>query len=238
MTQLSILIPVYNECSTVEHAVERVLSVGLDAEIICVDDASTDDTGDVLSRLLRNGKIHILETHASNQGKGAAVRTALARASGEFVVIQDADLEYDPADLTRLLTPLINQQADAVFGTRFRGESRRILYYWHSVGNNLLTTLSNMATNLNLSDMETCYKLIRTDLMRSLPLESCRFGIEPELTARLAQSRARIYELPISYAGRTYAEGKKISWRDGAAALWHIIYFNFFAKKAPRYRPH
>lgn len=238
MPLLSILIPVYNESLTVEQAVDRVLSVGLDAEIICVDDASTDGTGEVLRRLLRDGRINILETHAKNQGKGAAVRTALTRTSGEFVVIQDADLEYDPADLTRLLAPLINQQADAVFGTRFRGESRRILYYWHSVGNNLLTTLSNMATNLNLSDMETCYKLIRTDLMRSLPLESRRFGIEPELTARLAQSRARIYEIPISYAGRTYAEGKKISWRDGAAALWHIIYFNFIAKKAPRYGPH
>jgi len=229
--------PVYNEKATVSHAVARVREVGMNAEIICVDDCSTDGTRDVLQRLLASGEIDDLVVHERNRGKGAAIRTALERAKGDVVVIQDADLEYDPEDLNRLLGPMEDGRADAVFGSRFKGDVSRVLYYWHSLGNWGLTTLSNMLTNLNVSDMETCYKMVRTDLMKSLPLTSDRFGFEPELTARLAQARARIYEVPISYSGRTYAEGKKIRWTDGVAAFWHIVKFNLFSHKAPVYRP-
>jgi glycosyltransferase involved in cell wall biosynthesis len=216
--------------------VARVREVGMDSEIICVDDCSTDGTRDVLQSLMESGEIDHLVLHEKNRGKGAAIRTALERATGDVVVIQDADLEYDPEDLIRLLGPMEDGRADAVFGSRFKGDVSRVLYYWHSLGNWALTTLSNMLTNLNVSDMETCYKMVRTDLMRSLPLTSDRFGFEPELTARLAQSRARIYEVPISYSGRTYAEGKKIRWTDGVAAFWHIVKFNLFSERAPLYR--
>ena len=235
--KVSILMPVYNERATIALAVKRVRGVPLDMEIICVDDASTDGTRAELENLARNGEIEKLVIHEKNRGKGAAIRSALEQASGDVVVVQDADLEYDPYDILKLLGPVEDGRADAVFGSRFRGEVSRVLYYWHSVGNGMLTMLSNMVTNLNLSDMETCYKLVRTDLMRSLPLTTDRFGFEPELTARLAQSRARIYEVPVSYSGRTYAEGKKIRWTDGIAALWHIFRFNFVSSKAPVYRP-
>jgi glycosyltransferase involved in cell wall biosynthesis len=235
--KVSVLMPVYNERATVVHAVERVREVPFEMEIICVDDGSTDGTRDVLRELEASGQIDALVLHETNRGKGAAVRSALAKATGDVVVIQDADLEYDPADILRMLGPIRDGRADAVFGSRFRGGVSRVLYYWHSLGNWGLTTLSNMLTNLNVSDMETCYKLVRTDLMKSLPLTSDRFGFEPELTARLAQSRARIYEVPISYSGRTYAEGKKIKWSDGVAALWHIVRFNLLSPKAPVYRP-
>jgi len=208
----------------------------MDAEIICVDDCSSDGTRDVLAALRDSGEIDTLILHDRNQGKGAAIRSALACANGDVVVIQDADLEYDPEDILRLLGPMEDGRADAVFGSRFKGDVNRVLYYWHSLGNWGLTTLSNMLTNLNVSDMETCYKLVRTDLMKSLPLKSNRFGFEPELTARLAQSRARIYEVPVSYSGRTYAEGKKIHWTDGVAAFWHIVKFNLLSRKAPVYR--
>ncbi len=164
--------------------------------------------------------------HPHNRGKGAAIRTALAASHGNVVIVQDADLEYDPADWPTLLQPLVDGRADAVFGSRFLGGPHRVLYYWHSVGNALLTTFSNMLTNLNLTDMETCYKAVRGDLARSLRLTTDRFGFEPEITARLARAHARIYEVPISYSGRTYAEGKKIGWRDGVAAFWHILRFN------------
>jgi glycosyltransferase involved in cell wall biosynthesis len=227
--------PVYNERATIAQAVRRVRSVPLDMQLVCVDDASTDGTRAELELLLRSGEIDALVVHESNRGKGAAIRSALANATGDVVVVQDADLEYDPHDILKLLGPVEDGRADAVFGSRFRGEVSRVLYYWHSVGNGVLTTLSNMVTNLNLSDMETCYKLVRTDLMKSLPLSSDRFGFEPELTARLAQSRARIHEVPVSYSGRTYAEGKKIRWTDGVAALWHIVRFNFLSEKAPVY---
>jgi glycosyltransferase involved in cell wall biosynthesis len=172
-----------------------------------------------------------------NRGKGFAIRTAIQRATGEVLVIQDADLEYDPRDIPRLLAPIEEGRADAVIGSRFRGETVRVLYYWHSLGNHLLTLLSNILTNLNLTDMESGYKLMRADLAKSFPLTAERFGIEPELTARLAQAKARIYEVPINYSGRTYAEGKKIGWRDGVAALWHIVRFNLFPPKAPVYHP-
>lgn len=228
--------PVFNERATVEHAVERVREVPMQMEIICVDDLSTDGTRDVLKTLLEQRRIDKLVLHDVNRGKGAAVRTALREASGDVVVIQDADLEYDPMDILKLIGPVEDGRADAVFGSRFKGDVSRVLYYWHSLGNWGLTTLSNMLTNLNVSDMETCYKMVRTDLMKSLPLSSDRFGFEPELTARLAQSRARIYEVPISYSGRTYAEGKKIRWTDGVAALWHILKFNLLSQKAPIYR--
>lgn len=232
---LSVLMPVFNERATVSEAIRRLREVPLDMEIICVDDASSDGTAAVLQDLLKSGAIDDLVVHERNRGKGAAVRTALSHATGDIAVVQDADLEYDPRELPRVIEPLLDGRADAVFGSRFRGDTRRVLYYWHSMGNNLLTMLSNMATNLNLTDMETCYKAVRMDLMRSLPLTADRFGIEPELTARLAQARARIYEVPITYNGRTYAEGKKIGWRDGAAALWHIARANFFSPRAPRY---
>lgn len=234
--RVSILMPVYNERATVEHAVARVRELPVDLQIVCVDDCSSDGTRDVLANLKASGAIDDLVLHEKNRGKGAAVRSALERATGDVVVIQDADLEYDPMDILKLLGPVADGRADAVFGSRFRGEVSRVLYYWHSLGNWGLTTLSNMLTNLNVSDMETCYKLVRTDLMKSLPLTSDRFGFEPELTARLAQSKARIYEVPISYSGRTYAEGKKIRWTDGVAALWHIVKFNLLSGKAPRYR--
>jgi glycosyltransferase involved in cell wall biosynthesis len=234
--RVSVLMPVFNERATIAHAVERVRAVPMHAEIICVDDCSSDGTRDVLSSLKEAGMIDALVLHQKNRGKGASVRSALAHATGDVVVIQDADLEYDPSDILRLLAPIEDGRADAVFGSRFKGDVSRVLYYWHSLGNWGLTTLSNMLTNLNVSDMETCYKLVRTDLMKSLPLRSDRFGFEPELTARLAQSRARIYEMPISYSGRTYAEGKKIKWTDGVAALWHILKFNLLSQKARVYR--
>ena len=234
--KLSVLIPVYNEEATVERAVEGVRALGGMLEIICLDDASTDGTRAILERLLAEGKIDVLVSQERNRGKGFAVRTGIQRATGDVVVCQDADLEYDPRDLPRLMAPIIDGRADAVIGSRFRGETVRVLYYWHSLGNHLLTLFSNMLTNLNISDMEVCYKLIRTDLAKSLPLISERFGIEPELIARLSQSRARIYEVPIGYSGRTYAEGKKIGWKDGVAAFWHIIRFNLFPPKAAPYK--
>lgn len=234
--RVSVLMPVFNERATVEHAIDRVREVPMHTEIICVDDCSSDGTRDILESLRRSGKIDKLILHDKNRGKGASVRDALEVAEGDVVVIQDADLEYDPMDILKLLGPVEDGRADAVFGSRFKGDVSRVLYYWHSLGNWGLTTMSNMFTNLNVSDMETCYKLVRRDLMKSLPLTSDRFGFEPELTARLAQARARIYEVPISYSGRTYAEGKKIRWTDGVAAFWHILKFNLFSGKAPVYR--
>ncbi|HUQ18330.1 MAG TPA: glycosyltransferase family 2 protein [Gemmatimonadaceae bacterium] len=233
--KISIMIPVYNERARVERAIESVHAVGLDAEIIVVDDGSTDGTREILERLHAEKKIDTLVMQERNRGKGFAVRTAIERATGEVLVIQDADLEYDPRDIPRLLEPILQGRADAVIGSRFRGETVRVLYYWHSLGNHFLTTLSNILTNLNLTDMESGYKLMRADLAKSFPLTAERFGIEPELTARLAQSRARIYEVPINYSGRTYAEGKKIGWRDGVAAFWHIVRFNLFPPRATVY---
>ncbi|MBI4408779.1 MAG: glycosyltransferase family 2 protein [Gemmatimonadetes bacterium] len=235
--RLSVVMPVYNEAATVAASVERLRGVPLPLEIICIDDGSTDHTRAVLERLLAEGRIDILVANVRNQGKGTAVRTGIQRATGQVIVIQDADLEYDPHDLPRLLEPILDGRADAVFGSRFLGGPHRVLYFWHRVGNGVLTLLSNTLTDLNLTDMETCYKMARADLMKSLPLRARRFGIEPELTARLAQTRARIYEVPISYSGRTYAEGKKINWKDGLAALWHILRYNLLPPKAPSYGP-
>jgi glycosyltransferase involved in cell wall biosynthesis len=228
---LSVLIPVYNEFATIEFILEQVHAVHVPKQVICVDDRSTDGTWDKLQQLKAAGRIDVLLRHEVNRGKGAAIRTALGASTGNVVIVQDADLEYDPADWPALLEPIVDGRADAVFGSRFLSGAHRVLYYWHSVGNWVLTTLSNMATNLNLTDMETCYKAMRGELARSLlpKLTSDRFGFEPEITARLARTDARIFEVPISYSGRTYAEGKKIGWRDGVAAFWHIVRFNFFA---------
>ena len=226
MEKLSVVVPVYNEVGTVAAVVDRLRRVDLPLEIIVVDDASTDGTAGVLCALHSNGLIDSLIIQPANRGKGAAVRAGIGAATGDIIVVQDADLEYDPADLPKLIGPILAGKADAVFGSRFLGGDHRVLYFWHSVGNGLLTLLSNMLTDLNLTDMETCYKAVRAPLMRSLPLTSDRFGFEPEVTARLAQARARVWEVSISYAGRTYEEGKKIGWRDGVAALWHILRFN------------
>jgi glycosyltransferase involved in cell wall biosynthesis len=234
---LSVVVPVYNEAGAVRASLERLRAVPLRMEVICVDDASTDGSSAILAEMHREGMIDVLVTHPRNRGKGAAVRAGFERARGDVVVIHDADLEYDPFELPRLLEPIADGRADAVFGSRFLGSPRRVLYFWHRVGNGLVTLLSNMLTDLNLTDVETCYKMARMELVRSLPLRSTRFGIEVELTARLARSRARIYEVPISYAGRTYAEGKKIDWIDGVAALWHILRFNLSRAGTPVYAP-
>jgi glycosyltransferase involved in cell wall biosynthesis len=226
---LSVLIPVYNERATIELILDQVHAVPVQMEIICVDDCSTDGTREMLQRMKDAGRIHKLIFHDLNRGKGAAIRTALAASSGNVVIVQDADLEYDPADWPVLLEPILDGRADAVFGSRFLGGPHRVLYFWHSVGNLCLTTFSNMLTNLNLTDMETCYKAIRGDIARALQLTSDRFGFEPEITARLSRAKVRIFEVPISYSGRTYAEGKKIGWRDGVAAIGHILRFNLFA---------
>ncbi len=235
--RLTVIMPVYNEAATVETAIQRVWRVPLDVELVCVDDGSTDGTADVLRRLQADGVIDRLIVHEHNRGKGAAVRSGIRAATGDIVVVQDADLEYDPLDLPGLIQPILDGRADAVFGSRFLGGPHRVLYFWHSIGNGLLTLLSNMFTDLNLTDMETCYKAVRADLMKTLPLQSNRFGIEPELTARLAQAGARVYEVPVSYHGRTYDEGKKIGWRDGFSALWYIVRYNLFRPRATRFHP-
>lgn len=228
---LSVLMPVYNERDTVDAIVHQVQAAPISPlriELIVVDDCSTDGTRDVLQRLNGEGRIQKLHLQSENRGKGAAIRQALGMSTGDIVVVQDADLEYDPADWPVLLAPILDGKADACFGSRFLGGPHRVLFFWHSVGNKLLTTFSNMLTNLNLTDMETCYKAMRGDLARRIQpqLRSDRFGFEPEITARLAKAHARIFEVPISYAGRTYAEGKKINWRDGVAAFWHILKYN------------
>jgi glycosyltransferase involved in cell wall biosynthesis len=224
-------VPAYNESATVEVALRRIRDVHLRLEIIAVNDASNDWTGAILDRLAEKHLVDRVIHHDKNRGKGAAIRSGIAVATGDVVVVQDADLEYDPQDLPALLLPIRSRQADAVYGSRFQGGPHRVLYFWHFVGNRVLTLLSNMFTNLNLTDLETCYKLVRTDLIKRLPLSSNRFGFEVEITARLAQARARIWEIPISYSGRTYEEGKKITWRDGVAALLHILRYNLFVPR-------
>jgi len=225
---LSIVIPIYNEEATLREILRRVEAVdtGLRKEIILVDDCSRDGTREIMKSL--DPDRYTMLFHDVNQGKGAALKTGFAHATGDIVLIQDADLEYDPAEYPRLLEPILDGRADAVYGSRFTGGPHRVLFFWHYVGNRLLTTMSNMFTNLNLSDMETCYKVILTKHLRRIDIKSRRFGFEPEITAKLARLQCRIYEVPISYSGRDYSEGKKIGWKDGVAAFFHIIRFAFF----------
>jgi glycosyltransferase involved in cell wall biosynthesis len=228
--KLSILIPVFNEVRTVEEILRRVNAAdsgGLEKEIILVDDASTDGTSDVLKSTQQNGKIKVF-SHPYNRGKGAALRTALEHTTGDIVLIQDADLEYDPADYPKLLQPILDGRADVVYGSRFTGGTHRVLFFWHFMANKLLTFLSGMLTNLNITDMETGYKVFRRKCLEGIVLNSDRFGIEPELTAKLARRRYRFYETDIGYSGRDYSEGKKIGWKDGLAALWFIFRYRFF----------
>ncbi len=226
--KLSVIIPVYNEKNTVKKIIRKVLDVELEMEkeIILIDDGSTDGTREILENLeYPNVKVKLLE---KNQGKGAALRAGFSLATGDFVIIQDADLEYDPREYPILLTPLLDGRADAVYGSRFLGGPHRVLFFWHYIGNKMLTTLSNILSNLNLTDMETCYKVFRKETLDKLTLKSKRFGIEPEITIKLAKQKCRIYEVPISHSGRDYTEGKKIGWKDGVAAIYHLIRFKFF----------
>lgn len=222
---LSIIIPVYNEERTIRELIARVMETPYDKQIVVVDDASTDNTWNIL-RELNNDDMTLLR-HDKNRGKGAAIQTAQQHLQGMITIIQDADLEYDPGDFPDLLRPILDGRADAVYGSRFLGGPHRVLLFWHRLGNAFITFFSNMMTNLNLTDMETGYKVFKTEIFQSMKLRSERFGIEPEITARLSRMNARIYETPISYSGRSYAEGKKITWRDGLAAVWHIIKFRF-----------
>ena len=228
--RISAVMPVYNERESVERAIRAVRAVPLQIELVVVNDGSTDGTTEVLDDLERQGLIDVLHHQPGNMGKGAAIRRGFQSATGHVIVIQDADLEYDAEEYPVLLDPILLGKADVVFGSRFQSGPRRVLYFWHSVGNRFLTLISNMFTDLNLSDMETCYKMGRADLFKALPLKSNRFGIEVELTARVAQAGARIWEVPITYSGRTYAEGKKINWKDGVAAFWHIARFNLLSR--------
>jgi glycosyltransferase involved in cell wall biosynthesis len=234
LPKLSVIVPVYNEIKTLRIIIDKLHTVPLPMEIICVNDFSKDGSAELLDQLKAEGLVDVVFHQPMNCGKGAALRKGIEIASGDVIVVQDADLEYDPQEFGRLISPIVEGRADAVFGSRFAGAERRVLYFWHAVGNQLLTLLSNMFTNLNLTDMETCYKMVRAPMMKSLILTSDRFGFEPEVTARLAQAKARIWEIPISYSGRTYEEGKKIGWRDGVAAVWHIIRFNLLP---PKVRP-
>jgi glycosyltransferase involved in cell wall biosynthesis len=226
--KLSVVIPVFNERTTIAEIINRVqaVDVGLDKEIIVVDDGSTDGTREVLQSLAVPELVIVL--HERNQGKGAALRTGFARAQGDIVLVQDADLEYEPREYPRLIEPILDGRADVVYGSRFLGGPHRVLFYWHYVGNRILTTFSNMLSNLNLTDMETCYKVFRRQALEKIRLRSSRFGFEPEITMKVAKQKCRIYELPISYSGRDYSQGKKIGWKDGLAALFHLIRFRFF----------
>lgn len=228
--KLSVVMPVYNEKNTVARAIDAALCAplpNLDREIIVVDDGSTDGTREVLANLNQNTKIKMLY-HQSNRGKGAALQTAFDSVTGDIVVIQDADLEYDPNDYLVLLKPILEGKADVVFGSRFHSGPRRALFFWHFLGNKFLTFLSNLLNNLNLTDIETGYKMFKSDILKSIKIRSNRFGIEPEFTAKVAKRKLKIYEVPINYNGRDYSEGKKITWRDGINAIFAIIWFRFF----------
>ena len=225
--KLSVVMPVYNESKTIREIIKNVIGVDLDKELIIVDDYSTDGTRDILKSMDGNNNIHICY-HEKNMGKGAALRTGFKNVTGDIVIIQDADLEYNPKEYHRLIKPILDGKADVVYGSRFiTTEERRILFFWHSLGNSFLTLLSNMATNLNLSDMETCYKIFKVNVVKNIQIEEDRFGFEPEITAKIAKRKYRIYEVGISYSGRDYSEGKKIGWKDGVRAVWCIIKYNF-----------
>jgi glycosyltransferase involved in cell wall biosynthesis len=230
VTKLSIVIPCFNEMRTIESIIQKVLAVELPLarELIIVDDCSTDKTRDYLQTLSSHKEIKIV-FHPVNRGKGAALRTGFEHATGDVIIIQDADLEYDPNEYPKLLKPILDNKADVVYGSRFvGGDSHRVLYFWHSLGNRFLTFLSNMFTNLNLTDMEVCYKLFKREIVQQIQLEEDRFGFEPEFTAKVARLNCAIYEVGISYYGRTYAEGKKINWKDGVRAVYVILKYGLF----------
>jgi glycosyltransferase involved in cell wall biosynthesis len=226
--KLSVVVPVYNEASALSLSIARILSVPYELEVLAIDDGSSDGSGEILERLARDeARLHVLR-QPENRGKGAAVRRGIAAARGDVVLIQDADLEYDPADYQALLEPIERGDADVVYGSRFQGRPGRVLYFRHYVGNRLLTLMSNVLTDLNLTDMETGYKAFRREVFSCFSLQSDRFGFEPEVTAKVARiHHIRIYEVPVSYHGRTYAEGKKITWRDGVVALWTLVKYRF-----------
>src|SRR5262252_638663 len=225
--KLSVVMPVFNERATLRTVVERVLSAGLEVELLCIDDGSTDGSREILSDLEKRYREMRVLVQPHNMGKGAALRRGIQESSGDYVIIQDADLEYDPAEYPLLLEPLLQGKADVVYGSRFLGGGpHRVLYFWHSIGNSILTLLSNCLTDINLSDMETCYKAFRREVIQSIPLEENRFGFEPEITVKVAKRRLRIYEVGISYWGRTYEEGKKIGWKDGVRALWVLLKYS------------
>jgi glycosyltransferase involved in cell wall biosynthesis len=230
--KLSVVMPVYNERATLREIIGKVLSVPIDLELLCVDDGSRDGSREILAELQsQHPQLRVLE-QPKNMGKGAALRRGIQEASGDFVIIQDADLEYDPLEYPQLLAPLVQDKADVVYGSRFLGGGpRRVLYFWHSVGNWILTLLSNCLTNINLSDMETCYKAFRREVIQSILIEEDRFGFEPEITVKVARRNLRIYEVGIGYWGRTYEEGKKIGWKDGVRALYCLIKYSI---KEPR----
>ncbi len=222
---LSVVVPCYNEEATVRHLIDQVLASPVVQEVIVVDDGSTDGSRAILATI-DDGRVRVV-LHERNHGKGAALRTGFAHATADFVIVQDADLEYDPAEYPLLLEPLLDDRADVVYGSRFQsGRPHRVLYFWHSMGNRFLTLVSNMFTDLNLTDMETCYKCFKRSVIQNIEIEEDRFGFEPEITAKLARAKVRIFEVGISYSGRTYAEGKKISWRDGLRALYCIIRYS------------
>ena len=226
--RISVIIPVYNEKSTIGEIIDRVRAVDLEKEMIVVDDGSTDGTSQQLAEIARRFEDIKILFHQKNRGKGAALRTGFSEASGEIIIVQDADLEYDPREYEALLVPILDGRADVVYGSRFLGGPHRVLFFWHYVGNKFLTLLSNAFSNLNITDMETCYKVFKREVLDDLQLKSNRFGFEPEFTMKIAKKGFRVYEVPISYSGRTYEEGKKISWRDGLSAMFAIIWFRFF----------
>ena len=225
--KLSVVIPVYNEHDTLDEIISRVRATPFEKEIVLVDDYSTDGSRDILETYAKDPDIRIYH-HEKNMGKGASLRTGFAHVTGDIVIIQDADLEYDPAEYENLLKPILDGKADVVYGSRFMGGPRRVLYFWHSVANNILTLFSNMMTNLNLTDMETCYKVFRREVLSEITIKSNRFGVEPELTAKISKMDLRVYDIPVTYSGRKYDEGKKIGWKDAVMAFFYIIRYRFF----------